>query len=251
MPAGAGAVVIVTGAAQGLGRSYALRFAAAGWRVVIADIHETKAHAVQAEVAAAGGDALAIATDVAEESSCSALIAGTIARYGRIDALVNNAAITTFERKVFTKYSVEEWDRMFAVNVRGSWLMMRAVVPSMQAQGGGSIVNIASNTYLSGRVSMSHYVSSKGAVVGLTRSTARELGPMNIRVNCVLPGATQTEVPSSVQPPERRRVILENQALKRPEEPDDLAGAVLFLASDDARFITGQSLVVDGGFVLY
>jgi 3-oxoacyl-[acyl-carrier protein] reductase len=249
VPAKSGAVVIITGAAQGLGRAYALRFGAAGWRVVVADVNGEKAATVCAEIAAAGGDAVAVPADVSEERDCTAMVAAATERYGRVDALVNNAAVTTFERKFFLDLTVAEWDRMFAVNVRGAWLAMRAVVPVMEAQGGGSIVNIASNTYVSGRVSMTHYVSSKGAVIGLTRATARELGERKIRVNCVLPGATQTEVAHSVQPPERQRVLLESQSIKRMEEPDDLAGAVLFLASADAGFITGQSLVVDGGFV--
>jgi 3-oxoacyl-[acyl-carrier protein] reductase len=222
VPAKSGAVVIITGAAQGLGRAYALRFGAAGWRVVVADVNGEKAATVCAEIAAAGGDAVAVTADVSEERDCTAMVAAATERYGRVDALVNNAAVTTFERKFFLDLTVAEWD---------------------------SIVNIASNTYVSGRVSMTHYVSSKGAVIGLTRATARELGERKIRVNCVLPGATQTEVAHSVQPPERQRVLLESQSIKRMEEPDDLAGAVLFLASADAGFITGQSLVVDGGFV--
>jgi 3-oxoacyl-[acyl-carrier protein] reductase len=241
--------VIITGAGQGLGRTYARHFAAAGWRVVVADIDGAKAGAVAAEIAREHGEAVALTADVSDERSCAEMVANATKACGRIEALVNNAAITTFERKFFVDLTVEEWDRMFAVNVRGAWLAMRAIVPLMETQGGGSIVNIASNTYVSGRVSMTHYVSSKGAVIGLTRATARELGERNIRVNCVLPGATQTETPHSQLPPERQRQLLENQSIRRLEEPDDLAGAVLFLASDAARFITGQSLVVDGGFV--
>jgi 3-oxoacyl-[acyl-carrier protein] reductase len=240
--------VIVTGAAQGLGRAYALAFAGAGWQVLIADINGEKAAAVAAEIAAAGGSAFAVRADVAEEGDCTAMVAVAIEHFGRIDALVNNAAITTFDYKPFAELSLVEWDRMFAVNVRGSWLAMRAVLPAMRAQGSGSIINVASNTYLSGRKHMTHYISSKGAIVGLTRATAHELGELNIRVNCVLPGATQTEVVRRDLPPERKRAILDGQALKRFEEPGDLTGAVLFLASDEARFITGQSLVVDGGF---
>ena len=242
--------VIITGAAQGLGRAYALAFAGAGWHVLLADIAGGKAEAVCAEIAAAGGSAFSIRTDIAEERDCNAMAATALAHFGRIDALVNNAAITTFEYKPFAELSVSEWDRMFAVNVRGSWLAMRAVLPAMREQGGGSIINVASNTYLSGRKHMTHYISSKGAIVGLTRSTAHELGPLNIRVNCVLPGATQTEVPRGDLPADRKKAILDGQALKRFEEPGDLTGAVLFLASDESRFITGQSLVVDGGFTV-
>jgi 3-oxoacyl-[acyl-carrier protein] reductase len=241
-------VVIVTGAAQGLGRAYALRFARDGHQVVVVDLNGPKAQAVRDEIVAAGGAALALTTDVSDEGACNAMAAATLETYGTIDVLVNNAAITDFERKPFWDIDVAEWDRMFAVNARGSWLAMKAVVPTMKAKRSGSIVNIASNTYVSARSEMAHYVASKGAVIGLTRTAARELGRYDIRVNCVLPGATQTEVPRTDLPPERVAVLLDGQALKRPEEADDLVGTVVFLASADARFMTGQSLVVDGGF---
>jgi 3-oxoacyl-[acyl-carrier protein] reductase len=241
-------VVIVTGAAQGLGRAYARRFASDGWRVVIADINGNKADGVRDEIVAAGGTAIAVTTDVSDEASCRAMAAAALGAYDRIDALVNNAAITDFERKPFWDIDVAEWDRILGVNTRGVWLAMKAVVPSMRVQRGGSVVNIASNTFLSGRAGLTHYIASKGAVIGITRAAARELGEDNIRVNCVLPGATPTEVPRFDLPPERVQVLLGGQAINRMEEPDDLVGVVAFLASEGARFMTGQSLVVDGGF---
>ncbi len=241
-------VVIVTGAAQGIGRAFALRFAQDGYRTVIADLNFAQAQSVRDEITATGAAAIAERTDVGSEASCNACVSQTLAAFGRIDALINNAAMfSDLALRPFWEIDIAEWDRVLGVNVRGTWLMMKAVVPAMQAQGSGSIINMSSNTFLSGRPGFLHYVASKGAVVGITRSAARELGEHNIRVNCILPGLTRTEVKRSSDAPGRYDELLKSQSIKRVEVPDDLVGTAAFLASDDSRFMTGQALTVDGG----
>lgn len=242
-------VAVVTGAGRGIGRAFALRFAADGYRLVAADRDGATAAQTCEDIRAAGGIALALAADVSLEDECERIARETLAAFGRIDALINNAAVfADLARKPFWEIGVEEWDRVMAVNVRGPWLAMKAVVPAMREQGGGSIVNMSSNTFLSGRPGLMHYVGSKGAVVGLTRVAARELGPFNIRVNCIMPGLTQTGVVRASDDPSRHPALLEQQSLKRLEVAEDLVGAAAFLASDDARFMTGQALTVDGGY---
>jgi NAD(P)-dependent dehydrogenase (short-subunit alcohol dehydrogenase family) len=245
-------VALVTGAAQGIGRAVAERLAADGFRVVLADTQRDKGQAVAADLARGQDRARFVATDIGDEASCQALARAAIDAYGRIDALVHCAAITMFDPSPFWELSVAEWDRIMAVNARGTFLVTKAVAEPMRAAGRGSIVTFASNTFLSGRAGIAHYVASKGAVVGFTRTAARELGPHNVRVNCILPGSTETaERRERGMDPERMRFLVESQALKRTEVPADLTGAVAFLVSDDARFMTGQCLNVDGGFVLY
>ena len=241
-------VAIITGAARGLGRAYAQRFARDGYKVVVADLNYTQAEAVREELIADGGTAIATRTDVSLESSAQECAAQSLAAFGRIDVLINNAAISADLRlRPFWEIGVDEWDRVIGVNIRGTWLMMKAVAPAMQAQRSGSIINISSNTFVAGRPGFLHYVASKGAVVGMTRSAARELGEYNIRVNCILPGLTMTEVSEQPNGPERFEELLKSQSLKRLEVPDDLVGTAAFLASDDSGFMTGQGLIVDGG----
>jgi 3-oxoacyl-[acyl-carrier protein] reductase len=241
-------VAIITGAAQGIGRAYALRFARDGYRVTIADLNAEKAASVVGEISAAGGTARFSVVDVSDEASCERAVAETVEAYGRLDVLVNNAAFfSTLERKKFWEISVEEWDRVMSVNMRGTWLMMKAARPAMKASGGGSIVNMSSSTVLLGRPGFLHYVGSKAGVIGLTRSAARELGDDNIRVNCILPGLTFTEVSRTSDEPGRMEQLLQSQTIKRPEVPDDLVGTAAFLAGPDSAFMTGQSLTVDGG----
>jgi 3-oxoacyl-[acyl-carrier protein] reductase len=241
-------VAIVTGGGQGIGRGYARRLASDGFRIVVADRNEEKAQAVATEIAGEGAEAAAVAIDVADETQCERMSAAALERFGRIDVLINNAAIfSTIELKPFWELSVNEWDELMAVNVRGSWLAMKAVVPAMRDQGGGSIVNVSSSVVLGGRPNYLHYVTSKSAVIGMTRAAARELGAFNIRVNCIMPGATTTEIPRKTVSPERAQALLANQSLKRAAGVDDLIGVAAFLASDDSRFMTGQTLNVDGG----
>lgn len=243
-------VVIVTGGAQGIGRAFALRFTADGYRVVIADSNEARDNGVCAEIRAVGGDATPVTTDVSVEFDCNRVAREALAAYDRIDVLINNAAVlSTLARKPFWEIPVEEWDRVLGVNLRGSWLMMKAVVPAMR-ENGGSVINMSSNTFQSGRTGFAHYVASKGGIVGLTRTTARELGDAGIRVNCILPGSVNTEVRRASDDPVRVVELAKQRAIKREQTPADLVGTAAFLASDDARYITGQSFTVDGGTML-
>jgi 3-oxoacyl-[acyl-carrier protein] reductase len=241
-------VAIVTGSGQGIGRAYAHRLIGEGAKVVLAELNETKGKAVAEELLARGGQGFFVPTDVADEASCAEMAAAAVRQFGRIDVLVNNAAVfATIKMKPFWELSVTEWDQLMAVNVRGVWLATKAVIPQMRAQGSGRIVNISSGVVFMGRPHYLHYVASKGAVMSMTRAMARELGDFGITVNCITPGATYTEVPRETVTPEQKEAITRMLCLKRPEEPKDLEGTVVFLASDDAAFITGQTINVDGG----
>lgn len=241
-------VAVVTGAGQGIGRAYAHRLVQEGARVVVAELNEAKGKVVAEELHAAGGDGLFVRTDVADEASCQEMAAAAVRQFGQIDVLVNNAAVfSTITMKPFWELTVAEWDRLMAVNVRGVWLASKAVVPQMRRQGSGRIVNISSGVAFMGRPNYLHYVASKGAVISMTRAMARELGDFGITVNAITPGATYTEIPRATVTPEQKEAMLRVQCLKRPEEPKDLVGTVVFLASDDAAFITGQTINVDGG----
>jgi 3-oxoacyl-[acyl-carrier protein] reductase len=241
-------VAIVTGAGQGIGRAYAHRLVQEGARVVVAEVNEAKGKAVAEELHAAGGEGLFVRTDVADEASCQEMVATAVRQFGRVDVLVNNAAVfSTITMKPFWELTVAEWDRLMAVNVRGVWLASKAVVPPMRRQGSGRIINISSGVAFMGRPNYLHYVASKGAVISMTRAMARELGDVGITVNAITPGATYTEIPRATVTLEQREAMVRLQCLQRPEEPKDLVGTVVFLASDDAAFITGQTINVDGG----
>jgi NAD(P)-dependent dehydrogenase (short-subunit alcohol dehydrogenase family) len=244
-----GKVAIVTGAGQGIGRAYAQRFAEEGCKVVVAEINQEKGAAVAAEIKANGGEALYVHANVADEASCDAMARAVIEKFGSIDILVNNAAIfSTIKMKPFWKISVEEWDNLMSVNLKGAWLASKAVVPSMiQRDQGGSIVNISSAAYFLARPNYAHYMASKAGVLGLTVAMARELGEYKIRVNAVTPGPVYTEVPRDTVTPEQKAAMLAAQCLKRHESPQDLVGIVAFLNSEEASFITGQTFNVDGG----
>jgi 3-oxoacyl-[acyl-carrier protein] reductase len=236
-------VAIITGAGQGLGRAYAQRFAREGAKVVVAELNADKGQAVAAEV-----NGQFIRTDVADEASCNALAAATIDRFGRIDILVNNAAIfSTLKMRPFWEIPAAEWDQLMAVNVRGVWLAAKAVVPQMRKQKSGRIVNISSGVIWMGRPNYLHYVASKGAVLTMTRAMAKELGEFGINVNAITPGPVYTEVPRETVTPEQREAMIRAQSIKRAAGTQDLEGAVLFLCTDDAAFITGQTVNVDGG----
>jgi len=239
---------IVTGGSQGLGRAFARALAGAGHAVVISDRNLRGAANVVAEIEAAGGTALAVETDVAEEASTQAMAAATQARFGRIDVLVNNAAIfSTLEMRPFDQIPVPEWEQVMRVNITGPFLCARAVLPAMRAGGFGRIVNIASAAVTMGRPNYLHYITSKSALIGMSRSMARELGTAGITVNSILPGATFTEVERKTVSPEQRVMIVASQCIPRALAPGDLVGALLFLASDASSFVTGQALTVDGG----
>ena len=239
-------VAIVTGAAKGLGRTYALALADAGYAVVAADVLDTAS--VAADVAAGGGAALALTVDVSDEPATSELAEATLERFGRIDVLVNNAAIfTSIVKKPFDELSVEEWDRMFAVNVRGAWLCAKAVAPTMKAQRAGKIVNVSSMTVPSGIPLFLHYVSSKAAIVGLTRALARELGPWNICVNTVSPDYIPHDPDYDGRQPEMAGLLAAQRCFQRDQTPEDMVGTILFLAGPGSDFVTGQNIWVNGG----
>ncbi len=242
-------VVVITGAAQGLGRAYAIRFAREGHRVVALDIQAQALERVAAEVEAAGGECLPLAADIGDAASVNGVADTIDERYGRCDVLVNNAAIfSTIKMRPFEQIPVDEWMRVLHVNITGTFLMTRAMVPLMRRHRWGRIVNVSSAAYVMGRPNYLHYTTSKAAVVGMTRSMARELGPDGITVNALLPGATDTEVPRETVTPEQKRQQIAMRCIHREEGPRDLEGVVSFLASDDSAFVTGQSLVVDGGY---
>jgi NAD(P)-dependent dehydrogenase (short-subunit alcohol dehydrogenase family) len=239
-------VVIVTGGAKGIGRAYALGVAREGARVVIADIADTKP--VVEELEALGAQALGVACDVSRETDTQRMATETLARFGQIDVLGNNAAAySTLVRRPLMELTVEEWDHVMAVNLRGLFLCARAVVPTMKVQGKGKIINVASSTFFKGVPNFLHYATSKGGVVGFTRSLARELGEIGVRVNAIAPGFTESGENVKNIPAERMRATVEARMLKRVEMPQDLVGTFVYLASDDSDFVTGQTILVDGG----
>lgn len=243
-------VVIVTGAGQGIGREYARQFAAAGALPVVADYNAASAESVAGEIASAGGEALAVQVDVGDERSVADMAAAVRRRFGRVDALINNAAVfATLQKRVFDKIPLDEWERVMRVNVTGSFLCARAVVPAMREARWGRIVNISSDSVPRGAPNYLHYVTSKAAVIGMTNAMARELGPDGITVNCIRPGAVATEVERAVNPTMERRVqLLAEQCLRKGQEPADLVGLAMFLATPAASFITGQTIACDGGY---
>jgi 3-oxoacyl-[acyl-carrier protein] reductase len=243
-----GRVAIITGAGQGIGRVFARAFAASGATAVIAEINESKATAVAKEIAEAGGKALAVKTDVADEGSIAAMIKTVEGQCGRIDILVNNAGIfSTLEMRPFDQIPLEEWERVLRVNLTGPFLCARAVLPAMRRAKWGRIVNVASGAVRIGRPNYLHYIATKSALMGMSLSMARELGADNITVNAILPGATFTEVERKTVTPAQKERIIAMQCVPRAETPDDLVGAVLFLASNASAFVTGQSINLDGG----
>ena len=243
-----GRVVIVTGGGAGIGRAYAKHFAANGAIPVIAEIDGQAGSSVAAEITANGGQALAIQTDVADEGSVTETISRVMEEFGRIDVLLNNAAIfSTITRSRFEDISREDWTRVLDVNVIGSWICSKLVVPHMEAGEYGRIINISSSTVPVGLPLLMHYVTSKAAVVGMTRCMAAELGERGITCNAILPGMTESEVEYVGRTEASFSAVLNMQKLKRIEQADDLVGMALFLASPASGFMTGQSLLVDGG----
>lgn len=240
-------VVLITGAGGGLGRTFALAFAAEGAAVVAADLNEAGARETAELITAQGGLALGHGVDVTKAASLDALVSNVKNGCGRIDVLVNNAAIYAgLKRKGFEQIVEDEWDRVMAVNVKGAWMATKAVAPVMRAQKSGAIVNISSATVMSGSPEWLHYVSSKGAIIAMTRALARELGGDNIIVNAIAPGFTLTEASLGLMDNAAEYGVTRG-ALKRASTPEDMAGAALFLASPQAAFVTGQTLIVDGG----
>ena len=236
-------VAIVTGGAQGIGRKIAAGLAGEGARVVVADIQ-----AADAAADSLGG--IAVAADVSDPRACERMAQAAIDAYGRIDILVNNAGIwSSLVPTPFEDLSVEEWRRVFDVNVLGMWLATRAVAPFMREAGRGRIINLASGTPYKGVPMFMHYVASKGAVIAMTRVLAKELGGDNVLVNTIAPGFTLSDgvLANPTQVEQLQEISAKARVLARDQYPEDIVGAVLFFASEQSSFITGQSLVVDGG----
>jgi NAD(P)-dependent dehydrogenase (short-subunit alcohol dehydrogenase family) len=244
-------VAVVTGAARGLGRAYAQRLAQEGAKVVVADILDGK-ETVDA-IAAQGGEAFYVKTDVTSEESTQAMARKVVERFGRIDILVNNAALfADLVKRPFWEITAKEWDMVMAVNLKGPFLCGKAVYPQMKKQGKGKIINVSSGTFYKGLPLFLHYVVSKGGNVALTRSMAREVGDAGICVNTIAPGYIETEYLKDhpQDPAEVTKTIIASRSLKRAETPNDLTGTIVFLSSEDSDFITGQTIIVDGGSAL-
>ena len=242
-----GKVAVVTGAAQGIGETYAKALAAEGARIVASDIADPSR--VADEITKAGGKAIGAIADVTDDGSLSDLVDAAEAAFGPIEILVNNASLFAELRLTpIMQISNEEWDRVMTVNVRGTVQTTRAVVPSMLRNGRGKIVNISSGTFYYGGPGLAHYVCSKGAIIAFTRSASREFGDMNILVNCIAPGLTESEgVQNHPDLHVARAPTVQSRAIKRDMVPEDLVGTLLFLASEDSDFVTGQTFNVDGG----
>jgi len=244
-------VAIVTGGAKGLGRAFAVKMAAEGARVMVVtrkDLDNLKETVRQIENI--GGQAAIFQADVSKEADTLAMAEEAVKAFGRIDILVNNAAVYDgITRKPFYEIDPAEWDLVMAVNVKGAFLTVRAVFPCMKNQGYGKIVNLASEVFFTGSQGFAHYVSSKGGIIGLTRALAVELGPYNICITCVAPGFTDTEASRGLA--DVSKYDTSKTPLRRLETPEDLTGAALFLASPESDFITGQTLLVDGGRAMH
>ena len=246
-------VAIITGAGRGLGKAFALRFAEEGAKLLLPDISLERAEGTVKEIKGRGGEAAAMETDISDEKATQEMAETVIKLYGKVDILLNNAAMYYgVKRRDWDAWTVADWDRMFEVNVRGTWLCCKAIAPLMVKAGRGKIINIASDVFkVPGAYNLLAYACSKSAVYTLTQCLARALGPSGINVNSIGPGFTATEASLGQDGNEAAfEATIEGQCLKRREEPDDLVGATLFLASADSDFISGQVIYVDGGTVM-
>lgn len=246
----AGRRILVTGAARGLGLAFVQAIAAAGASVAMADILQEELASAVARLQQAGMKVQGFALDLADPASVRTAAAAATQWLGGLDGLVNNAAITNSGGKSSEQLELEMWDRVMDVNVRGTWLMTNACLPALRASGRGAVVNLSSDTPLWGAPNLLAYVASKSAVIGMTRSLARELGADNITVNAVAPGLTLVEATQYV-PQARHQHYLDGRAIQRDQLPEDVCGAVVFALSDLARFFTGQVMAVNGGFVMH
>jgi 3-oxoacyl-[acyl-carrier protein] reductase len=245
-----GRVAFVTGAGGGLGVGISTALADAGAAVACADIDRDRAERIAATVAGAGGRSLALEMDVADSASVRTGVAAAVAELGGVDVLVNNAAI--YPRRPWTEIAEEEWDRVLAVNLKAHFLCARACLDSMAERGHGHVINVSSVTFLMGFYALLDYVSSKGGVVGFTRALAREVGSAGITVNAIAPGAFPTDAEKiHPNPEEYNQWVLDQQSIKRRGTPADVGNLVVFLASDASSFISGQTVVIDGGWTMH
>ena len=241
---------IVTGGGHGIGRVYCTGLAQAGAKVVAADIDSKAAEETISLVEKEGGTGLAVHVDVGDEQSTVQMAEAAMKEYGQIDFLINNAAIFAtipMSRVGFDEVSVDEWNKLMHVNVTGIWFCCRAVVPYMKKQQSGKIINISSGSIYSGTGKRIHYVTSKAAIIGFTRTLARELGDDNISVNALSPGSTLSEKPDDPKALEHRKQALSKRCLKKIQYPEDLIGVMVFLCSGASDFMSGQTMIVDGG----
>ena len=246
-----GKVAIITGAAQGIGAAFAIGYAKEGAKLVIADILDGKN--VVEDVVKAGSEAIFVKTDVTKQDQCDAMVKAAVDRFGTVDILVNNAAMyANIIKKPFEEITTKEWNRVMEVNATGPFHCTKAVFEVMRKKG-GKIINVASSVVFEGAAGMPHYVTSKGAVMAFTRAMARELGAYNININSLAPGYTQSEASKTIQKrrqddgPDPEQLMLQKRCLKRSEDPTDLVGTAIFLASNMSDFLTGQLILCDGG----
>lgn len=245
-----GRVAIVTGAGGGLGEGICSALASSGAAVAAVDVARDKAERVAERVSRNGARCVAFEADVSDRSSVEEMAKRVTGKFGDVDILVNNAAI--YPIRPWTEIREEEWDEVLAVNLKGYFLCARAVFPHMKARGHGRIINVASITFFIGFANLLDYVSSKGGVVGFTRTLAREVGPEKITVNAVSPGAFPTDAEKiHPNPDEYNRWVLDQQSIKRRGTPEDVGNLAAFLASDAASFITGQTIEIDGGWAMH
>lgn len=245
-----GKTAIITGGGQAIGRAYALAFAQEGANVVVADLDGANAEAVAGEIAAAGGSAISVQADVGEPASVEGMAAAAREAFGGTDVLLNNAAIfTRLGRCGFEDIPLEEWDRVMRVNVTDGMLCAAAVLPDMRVKKQGRIINVSSSTVPMGLPWFMHYVTSKSAVIGMTRVMARELGPEGITANAIMPGLIETEAENPGRTDAIRARVIDLQCVKELGTPGDLTGLAVFLASDASGYITGQTIAADGGSV--
>jgi 3-oxoacyl-[acyl-carrier protein] reductase len=243
-----GKVAVVTGAAQGIGRAIALGFGREGANVVLADLQGEKARAVAAELQTAGAEAHAVEVNVASELSVKRLAEQTFDRFGRIDILVNDAGI--YLRSFVADMTEEDWDRTININLGGNFLCSRAFVPAMRAQKSGRIISIASSIAHNGAKQFAHYAASKAAIIGFIKALAREVAPDGITVNAICPGSSNTEMPRRHRSEDEVMARLRSTPLPHVLEPEDMVGSILFLASDAAAYITGQTYNINCGTVM-
>jgi 3-oxoacyl-[acyl-carrier protein] reductase len=245
-----GKTTVITGAAQGIGREFALAFSGEGSKIVVTDINGEKAKSVAKEITDAGGSAIAVQLDVTDLPAAEAMAKKTIETFGSFDILINSAAIfSTIKMKPFYEMSVEEYRGVIDVNMTGTLIACKAAAPYMMEQRWGRIINLTSCSFFEGRGGYIHYVSSKAGVIGITRAVARELGGFNVTSNAIAPGATVTEIPRETVNEEWKKKVMANRCVQRTQIPQDLVGIALFMSSEEAAFMTGQTVVVDGGMI--